>query len=102
MNREQRRNPFLAPPKRTRDQWADRIGLLAGTSTGMPDDQSIVQLLVDVVVAEQGNLSRESLAVLCGLAAAHVARTTLKFFAEPKPPSQPDCLTSLHTSKEKP
>ena len=71
-NRQQRR----AQPQRTKPQWLAQLVELSKSSPGLPDDLTIASLLLDVIVTEQRGLQDESLAVLCGLAAAHFGRAS--------------------------
>ncbi len=60
-------------------QWLQQLTAMTKTLPGMPDDQTIVALLIDIIEAEQRNLHPENLAVLCGLAAGHLARVQAGF-----------------------
>ncbi len=75
MNRQQRR----AIPLQSKSQWLQQLTAMTKTFPGMPDDQAIVSLLLDIIVAEQRNLHPENLAVLCGLTAGHLARVQSTF-----------------------
>jgi hypothetical protein len=75
MNRQQRR----AIPLQSKAQWLHQLTVLTKTFPGMPDDQTIVHLLLDIIHAEQRSMTPENLAVLCGLTAGHLARVQSTF-----------------------
>jgi hypothetical protein len=71
MNRQQRRSR----PHLSRAEWSLRINeLRKSMPKQLPGDVDIVQMLMDIIVAEQTQLADESLAVLCGLACALTER----------------------------
>lgn len=75
MNRQQRR----ARAPLTRAQWAMQMNELhKRLPKELPDDMTIAQLLMDVIVQEQTRVSDESLAMLVGMASACMARAMQK------------------------
>lgn len=75
MNRQQRR----ARVSLSRSQWVMQMRELSKRlPKDGPDDLAIAQLLTDVIVAEQLNVSDDSLATLVGLATSCMNRTMQK------------------------
>jgi hypothetical protein len=63
----------MTKPK-TMPQLLAQLVQLSKSAPGLPDDLTIANLLLEVITDEQGRLKDTSNAVLCGLAAAHLAR----------------------------
>lgn len=75
MNRQQRRTRV----RLTRAQWCLQMNELRKTMPKeQPDDMAVAQLLTEIIVDEQLNVSEASLAMLCGLACACMERAMQK------------------------
>jgi hypothetical protein len=67
--------------KLSKAQWQTRIIEVAQTlpKNIIPDDQSLMQLLVDIIVSEQSRLKPQNLAMLAAVAAALLERVKSAF-----------------------
>lgn len=59
---------------RKKMMWQEKVIHLSKTCPGMPPDPVMVELLIDLIVANERKLSDHSVAMLAGLAAAHWQR----------------------------